>query len=279
MATVFQENHLDFQKKSEIQNAIIGTGTVSVQGEIARNDTDNRIELFLNGNTEQVAHLSDIETLSGAAVASGNLKADDATMLELKDADGNVISTVNLLPAVESDLAAIASGTLDNATGIITFTREDNSTFTLDLSALLAVEVIDALDSTETGQALSANQGRVLSERIENDVVPVVNAKADQDDVQTALTALDKDTITESAQVTLAAGETKDVPTTYTPTLVTKMRVLKSGQEVQGAQTGTDSEAKITSLVGGTFDVVVTYKFDPAAEGTAVTLGASDTVA
>lgn len=45
-------------------------------------------------------------------------------------------STVDLAPYLDEDARAIASGTIDGA-GIVTFTRDDATTFTLDLSSLL----------------------------------------------------------------------------------------------------------------------------------------------
>jgi len=67
---------------------------------------------------------------------------------------------------------------LDPTTGIATFTRDDNSTFTLDLSALLddtTVTVVDALLSTATDEALSANQGRVLKGMIDSNTNNINN--------------------------------------------------------------------------------------------------------
>ena len=57
-------------------------------------------------------------------------------ILTLTRADGTT-STVDLSSYLDEDARAIASGTLNGGTGIVTFTRDDASTFTLDLSALL----------------------------------------------------------------------------------------------------------------------------------------------
>jgi len=51
-------------------------------------------------------------------------------------ADGTT-STIDISAYLDEDARAIASGTLNAGTGIVTFTRDDASTFTLDLSALL----------------------------------------------------------------------------------------------------------------------------------------------
>ena len=57
-------------------------------------------------------------------------------ILTLTRADGTT-STVDLSTYLDEDARAISSGTLNGSTGIVTFTRDDASTFTLDLSALL----------------------------------------------------------------------------------------------------------------------------------------------
>jgi len=56
-------------------------------------------------------------------------------ILTLTRADGTT-STVDLSTYLDEDSRAIASGTI-NGSGIVTFTRDDASTFTLDLSSLL----------------------------------------------------------------------------------------------------------------------------------------------
>ena len=58
---------------------------------------------------------------------------NDLTLTKL---DGTSI-VIDLLPYLDEDARAIASGTLDSVTGIVTFTRDDATTFTLDLSDLL----------------------------------------------------------------------------------------------------------------------------------------------
>ena len=78
----------------------------------------------------------------------------------------------------DTNLARLVNGVLDPTTGIATFTRDDNSTFTLDLSALLddtTVTVVDALLSTATDEALSANQGRVLKGMIDSNTNNINN--------------------------------------------------------------------------------------------------------
>lgn len=58
-----------------------------------------------------------------------------ANILTLTKPDGTT-DTVDLSPYLDEDARAIASGTI-NGSGIVTFTRDDATTFTLDLSSLL----------------------------------------------------------------------------------------------------------------------------------------------
>ena len=71
-------------------------------------------------------------------------------ILTLTRADGTT-STVDLSSYLDEDARAISSGTLNGGTGIVTFTRDDASTFTLDLSALLDDTNIVTSVNTQTG--------------------------------------------------------------------------------------------------------------------------------
>ena len=64
--------------------------------------------------------------------------------LRLTRADGTT-STVDLSSYLDEDARAIASGTLNVATGIVTFTRDDASTFTIDLSGLKDITSADGI--------------------------------------------------------------------------------------------------------------------------------------
>ena len=71
-------------------------------------------------------------------------------ILTLTRADGTT-STVDLSSYLDEDARAISSGILNGGTGIVTFTRDDASTFTLDLSALLDDTNIVTSVNTQTG--------------------------------------------------------------------------------------------------------------------------------
>lgn len=85
-----------------------------------------------------------------------------ANTLTYIDEDG-VANNIDIsLYLDDTNLARLTSGTLDSSTGIATFTRDDASTFTLDLSNLLdnqiasevPVDPISGLTSTDTQSAL-----------------------------------------------------------------------------------------------------------------------------
>lgn len=85
-------------------------------------------------------------------------------VLTLTRADGTT-STVDLSSYLDEDARAIASGTLNGATGIVTFTRDDASTFTIDLSALIDTASVDNL----TIQYNGSNQLEVKDNGLEAD--------------------------------------------------------------------------------------------------------------
>ena len=60
----------------------------------------------------------------------------DTNDLKYTDEAGTV-TTISLAKYLDDTTNTVSSGTLDGSTGIATFTRADNSTFTLDLNALL----------------------------------------------------------------------------------------------------------------------------------------------
>lgn len=129
--------------------------------------TANEIEILYEGlpNTNK---FTDTEK----SLVSTALQNETLTELSI---NANILSFVNENGATteidlnlyldDTNLARLVSGTLDGLTGIATFTRDDNTTFTVDMSALLdEVTPYDGLDSISTIVPLSANQGKVLNE-------------------------------------------------------------------------------------------------------------------
>jgi len=91
---------------------------------------------------------------------SGQSLSIASDILTLTRADGTT-STVDLSTYLDEDSRAIASGTI-NGSGIVTFTRDDASTFTLDLSSLLDDTNLVTSVNSQTG-AVSLGTSDVVS--------------------------------------------------------------------------------------------------------------------
>lgn len=108
-----------------------------------------------NAKTSNVA-----ETLTSLALAANNLTYTD------EDGTDTVLDLSLYLD--DSNLARLTSGSLNGVTGIATFTRDDASTFTVDMSALLdAITLNNTLTSTSTTEGLTANMGKELKDLID----------------------------------------------------------------------------------------------------------------
>ncbi|TCI85305.1 hypothetical protein [Tenacibaculum sp. M341] len=70
--------------------------------------------------------------------------------------DAKVIKQIDLTPYLDdTNLARLTSGTLNNTTGIATFKRDDNSTFTIDFSSLTnSVSASNGLNVNSTGEVV-----------------------------------------------------------------------------------------------------------------------------
>lgn len=64
----------------------------------------------------------------------------------------------------DTNLARLVSGTLNATTGVVTFTRDDSSTFTIDMSALLDNQIASEVPVTPTGNLGSSNTQDALEE-------------------------------------------------------------------------------------------------------------------
>ena len=76
-----------------------------------------------------------------------------ANILSYVDEAGNTTNIDLSLYLDDTNLARLVSGTLDGTTGIATFTRDDNTTFTVDLSALNIKRLQDLTDVDVTTSA------------------------------------------------------------------------------------------------------------------------------
>jgi hypothetical protein len=104
----------------------------------------------------------------------------------------------------DSNLARLTSGSINGSTGIATFTRDDASTFTIDMSAFLdAITLNDTLTSTSVTEGLTANQGKVLKDLI--DVINTNNTGTNTGD-ETSATLSNEGIVFLASQAEVNAG-------------------------------------------------------------------------
>lgn len=121
------------------------------------------------------------ETLTSISIASN--------VLTYTDENGTDTDIDLDLYLDDTNLSRITSGTVDGTTGIATFTRSDNTTFTVDMSDFLdGITLNNTLTSTSTSQALTANMGRVLKELI--DAINTSTGSNTGDEVQATETVM-----------------------------------------------------------------------------------------
>ena len=113
--------------------AATGDKVVKVVGKgLSTNDlTDERVDLI---EAEKVASIAPDAANSRLVL----------TMLDGTEKYVDISFTID-----DTNLARVASGTLDAATGIVTLTRDDNTTFTVDLSSLLKLTIDDSVAATD----------------------------------------------------------------------------------------------------------------------------------
>jgi len=101
------------------------------------------------------AVFTDTETLTTLGLAGNNLT--------YVDENGDTTTLDLTLYLDDTNAARIASGTLNGSTGIATFTRDDASSFEINMSAFLdAITLNNTLTSDSTTEGLTAAQGKVL---------------------------------------------------------------------------------------------------------------------
>ncbi len=109
---------------------------------------------------------SQVGSVPSETVTSLGLSANTLTYT---DENGNDTDIDLSLYLDDSNLARLTSGSINSSTGVATFTRDDASTFTIDMSAFLdGITVNNTLTSTSTTEGLSAAQGKVLKDLIDN---------------------------------------------------------------------------------------------------------------
>jgi hypothetical protein len=115
---------------------VTDTDNVTAAGALMDSEVTNLVQV-------KAFDSSDYATAAQGALADSALQSETVTSIALNSnsldyTDENGTTTnIDLSAYLDEDSRSIASGTLDAATGIVTFTRDDATTFTLNLSALL----------------------------------------------------------------------------------------------------------------------------------------------
>jgi len=173
--------------------------------------------------------------------------AFSANTLTYTDEDGNDTALDLSLYLDDTNLARLTSGTIDNTTGVATFTRDDSTTFTIDMSAFLdGITVNNTLTSTSTTEGLSAAQGKVLKDLIDN----LPDNDTQLTDAEIAAMGYIKDYTPTEAEITaheaalsIAYSQVTGVPSAST----TVSGIIEIATNTE-AKAGTDSSRAVTPL-------------------------------
>ena len=189
---------------SDGNNATITAATTSNAGLMTKAIFDEHV--LNNAKTSNVA-----ETLTSISVA--------ANIITYTDENGND-TDINLATYLDdSNLARLTSGTIDGATGEATFTRDDATTFTIDMSDFLdAITLNNSLTSTSTTEGLTAAQGKVLKDLIDGINTSTGTNTGDEPDSSTTVKGI-IETATQTEVNAGTAGIRAVIPSTLRSTL------------------------------------------------------------
>ena len=189
---------------SDGTNAVLTAASTSKAGVMTKAIFDEHVL-----NNAKVSNVD--ETLTSIALASN--------ILTYTDENGDDTDLDLSLYLDDSNLARLTSGSLNSSTGVATFTRDDASTFTIDMSAFLdAITLNDTLTSTSVTEGLTANQGRVLKDLI--DGLNVGTGSNTGDEVQATTTVKGIAEIATQTEVNTGTDNTRIVtPSTLKSTL------------------------------------------------------------
>jgi hypothetical protein len=150
---------------------------------------------------------TDNETTTVLSLPGGNI-------LRYVDEDGTTTDLSLSAYLDDTNLARLTSGALNGSTGLATFTRDDASTFTIDMSDLLdAITLNNTLTSTSTSEGLTAAQGKVLKDLIDAFVTSTGSNSGDEPDASVTVKGIvelattdEALTGTDTARAVTAAG-------------------------------------------------------------------------
>ena len=218
---------------------------VDVQSSDGTNDTIAGATTSLAGvmTASDKTKLDDIET--GAQVNVDDVLTTlglSANILKYTDEAGNETDLDLALYLDDSNLARLTSGSLNAGTGLATFTRDDASTFTIDMSAFLdAITLNNTLTSTSTTEGLTANMGKELKDLIDALVLSTGTNTGDEPDASTTV----KGIIEIATQAEVNAGN--DTSRAITPSR------LKSTLGITASLSTTLTYSEVFGGIGATY--------------------------
>ena len=238
-----------------------GASTVEVQSSDGSNDSIAAATTSLAG----VMTAADKTKLNGIATGAQVNVAETVTSLGLAanilkytDEDGTETDLDLSLYLDDTNLARLTSGSLNASTGLATFTRDDASTFTIDMSAFLdAITLNNTLTSTSTTEGLTAAQGKVLKDLIDGINTSTGTNTGDEPDASTSVKGI-IEVATQTEVNNGTAGSRAVIPSTLRSTLGitgTLSTTLTYSQLVGGA-----TSQIITHSIGNQFCQVSVYE-------------------
>ena len=186
-------------------------------------------------NTAKVSNVA--ETVTSISLA--------ANILTYTDENGSDTDLDLALYLDDSNLARLTSGTLNASTGVATFTRDDLSTFTIDMSAFLdAITLNNTLTSTSTTEGLTANMGKELKDLIDGLVLSAGTNTGDELPASTTV-----------AGVIEIATNTEANAGTLTNIAITPANL----KNVLGTTASLSTTLTYSQLVGGATSQIITH--------------------
>ena len=189
---------------SDGNNATITAATTANAGLMTKAMFDEHVI-----NNAKVSNVDETLTTLGLA----------ANILKYTDEDGTETDLDLSLYLDDTNLARLTSGILNSTTGIATFTRDDASTFTIDMSAFLdAITLNNTLTSTSTTEGLTANMGKELKDLIDALVLSTGVNTGDEPDASTTVKGI-IEVATQTEVNNGTAGVRAVIPSTLRSTL------------------------------------------------------------
>ena len=217
------------------------TWTSKVYSSVSASELSTKADTATTYSKTEVDAL--IPTVTPETVTSISINAN---VITYTDEDGNTTDIDLSLYLDDSNLARITEGTLDNASGIATFTRDDSSTFTVDLSNLSTTAFADLTDKDIAGfdQTVSSLGTVTADTGLANIAGKVVNITMGGD---FAITGHDL-TTGQSANLIVAQDATG-----------TRLLTWPAGTKFAGGNADLSTDADAVDIVGVFYDGTILY--------------------